>query len=281
MDKKDFDNFFEPYSKSVDDVDANSAFWRLSDQIIFDLINREALSIAKSGDVIFDAGGGTGRWIEKMSHKTEANFILFDKSKHMLDVAEKRISRANLESRVKIIEGDLAKMSNIPNNSVDYVTSIYSPISFIYDYKDAFSELNRILKPNGKILIMAHNYHNAISSQLNNSLADIVQISDLCKSRMVKWAPHVPPLVSFSKETIEQELKDAGFLIDKTYGIFVYVQPGFEDFNPKNEGVSKISKYLEITDNFNKIYEIEMAVNSYPSLVNRSMNLLSVGVKYG
>ena len=65
----------------------------------------------------------------------------------------------------------------------------------------------------------------------------------------------------------------------KTYGVPVFVQPGSEDFDPENRKKSKISKYLEDKDFFEKIFDLEMKYNSQPSIVNRGMNILAVAFK--
>jgi hypothetical protein len=59
----------------------------------------------------------------------------------------------------------------------------------------------------------------------------------------------------------------------------VFVQPGPEDFNQNNEGISRISKYLENQNNFDKIFKIEMLFNSLDTVANRGMNIFSLASK--
>lgn len=60
MDKKEFDIFFKPYSKNVDNAN-RYGFWKLSDALIAQII-KENISIEINEDtVILDAGVGTGR----------------------------------------------------------------------------------------------------------------------------------------------------------------------------------------------------------------------------
>lgn len=279
MDDIAFKNFFEPYSKNVDQVDTNSAFWKLSDKIIFEIIKQNILVNTSKDTVLFDAGGGTGRWIVKMSKNTDIPFILYDRSTDMLEKAKSNIEEANIQDRVRIMHGDLTDIKEQKTESVDYIVSIYSPISFIYDNKKAFSEMFRILKKGGKILIMGHGYYNALFSKINNYNAPKEELQRLHDAYRVKWAPHVPELITYSKESMELNLMDAGFTIGKTFGIPIFVQPGPEDFNPANEGVSRISKYLEDVNNFNQIFEIEMASNSLPTVANRGMNIFTLAIK--
>ncbi len=279
MKKEVFDNFFKPYSENVDQVDLNSAFWRLSDKIILEIIKKEILINSNKESVIMDAGGGTGRWIIKMSKETDSKFVLYDRSEDMLLKAKTNISVDGIENRTEIINGDLTDIKEITDSSIDYIVSIYSPISFIYENEKAFKELYRVLKPNGKILIMGHGLYNALYSKINNYNATAEEIKKLNEEHIVKWSPHVPDLIAYSKESMEDNLNKSGFTIDKTYGIPVFVQPGSEDFNSNNEGVSRISKYLENEKNFNQVFEIEMASNSLPTVANRGMNIFTLATK--
>jgi ubiquinone/menaquinone biosynthesis C-methylase UbiE len=99
-----------------------------------------------------------------------------------------------------IIKGDLKNMVNVESESVDYIVSIYSPISFIYEKEKAFSELYRVLKRGGKAIIMGHSFYNALASKINNYHAKVKELEKLDSRKIVKWGEHVPELDVFSKE---------------------------------------------------------------------------------
>ena len=160
-----------------------------------------------------------------------------------------------------------------------YIISIYSPISFIHEKEKAFNEMFRVLKRGGKIMIMGHGFYNAIFSKINNYFAQAEELGALDSEHTIKWGKHVPKLNVFSRETIENDLKQAGFVVDKTYGVPVFVQPGQEDFDPENIKKSKISRALEKEDFFKKVFEIEMKYNNHASIANRGMNIFSVAFK--
>ncbi|MBM3255960.1 MAG: class I SAM-dependent methyltransferase [Candidatus Moranbacteria bacterium] len=277
--KEEFIKFFKPYSQNVDIAD-NSAFWKLSDAIIRKIIlkNIPAKSI-KENDIIMDAGGGTGRWVCKLSQDYKCRFILYDLSDDMLEKAKKNISRSDIQQRVTVTKGDLTNINQIETGSVDCIISIYSPISFIYDKEKATKEMYRVLKKGGVIIIMGHGYYNALYSKMNNYFASIEEIGNIEKDYTVKWANHVPFLNVFSKESMEKLLSNAGFKIEKTYGIPVFIQPGLEDFDPKNKQRSQISKALENKKYFKNAFKIEMAHNSKPTVVNRGMNIFTAARK--
>lgn len=278
MTKKEFNNFFRPYSKNVDNANKHG-FWKLSDALITQIIKNNIPVAIDGKAVILDAGGGTGRWVCDLSKIYKSKFVVYDMSRDMLEKAKWNIKNANIENRVKLIEGDLRNMKSLESESVDYIVSIYSPISFIYEKEKAFSELFRVLKRGGKIIIMCHGFYNALASKINNYCADTKELEVLSNEQIVKWGEHVPKLNVFSKEIIESDLKQVGFSLGKTYGVPVFTQPGPEDFDPENTTKSKISTALENEDFFNKIFELEMKYNSQPTIANRGMNMFAVAVK--
>ena len=279
MQKKIFDTFFNPYAKTVDKASSVSAFWQLSDEIITEIIRREIAPYCTDLSLTMDAGGGTGRLAIKLSEVLKGKLVVFDRSADMLTKASENIGKSNVSDRINIVEGDLTQIDDFADNSVDNIVSIYSPLSFIYEQGKAAKELFRILKPVGRILIMSHSYHNALAAKINNYRADAKELQKLANEQRVKWAPHVPELVTHSKESIEKLFSDAGFQIQKTYGVPVFVQPGPEDFDQENEKKSAVSEYLENHDVFKSVFEIEMRFNANETVANRGMNMFMLAEK--
>ena len=279
MKKEIFDSFFNPYAKTVDKAVNVSAFWRLSDTIISEIIRREVAPYCTNESLTMDAGGGTGRWAVKLCKILNGRIVVFDRSVDMLAKARRNIDDGGVSDRVGIVEGDLVNMEQFEECSVDNILSIYSPLSFIYKQDKAARELFRILKPGGRILVMCHGYFNALSSKINNYKAGVEELRGLTETFRVKWAPHVPELVTHSKYSIEKLFSDAGFKILKTYGVPVFVQPEPEDFDPDNERRSRISEYLENSDIFAAIFELEMRFNADYTVSNRGMNIFVLAEK--
>lgn len=278
MNPEEFNNFFKPYSQNVDSA-KNLGFWKLSDDLITEIIKKHISTDISSEQVILDAGGGTGRWICDLSKIYNSKFVLYDLSKDMLEVAKKNITKAGVENRVTIVQGNLTDMSQIEGESIDNIVSIYSPISFVYEKEKAISELHRVLKKGGKLIIMGHGYYNAIDSKINNYGSEPSELEELVSNEQVKWGIHVPKLNVFSQETMDVMLKDSGFNIERNYGVPVFVRPGVEDWDSTNSQKSNISKRLEDQEFYNKVFELEMKFNSLPESVNRGMNIFTVAVK--
>jgi len=277
MRQEEFDSFFSSYSKNVDKAE-RQGFWRLSDVIVESLIRTYMSAVDKDGTIL-DAGGGTARWACRLAPRTEANFIVYDKSRDMLEQAARNISASGLSQRIKLVRGEAEDMAEIPSGSVDFIYSTYGVISFIGDIDKAFSEFYRILKPGGVVLVMGHGFGNSLSSKINNYVAPADEIGWMTASANVKWADYVPVLKTFSRESLRDALSTAGFKPEKEFGVPVFVQPGAEDFDPNNERISKISAALADESLFKQVYDTEMAFNSHPNMVDRGVNVIAVGRK--
>jgi ubiquinone/menaquinone biosynthesis C-methylase UbiE len=276
MNKNLFKKFFQDYSKNVDN--ANSQFfWRLSDDIILSIIAKYIKNSSAKNSTILDAGGGTGRWVGMMSQKYKSKLILYDLSEDMLNVARNKKSLRDIGDRLEIIQGDIQDMSKVESSSVDYITSIYNPVSFVKSPILFFKEVKRILKRGGIAMIMGQGFTNAIASKINNYLADAKELAVLAKNEKVKWSSNLAPLHVFSKQSIENLAFKAGLKIVKTYGVPVFLQPGPEDFDSQNKQRSRVSTKLESDKTFYKaVYDLEMKHNANGSMVNRGMNLMLV-----
>ena len=276
MSKKEFKNFYKDYAKNVDRFD-EAYFWKLSDSIIKNILLKE---IQKGQNLhILDAGGGTARWSIMLSEKIKAKYLVYDLSEDMLRVAKANIIKANKKYLIRVKRGDLENMSDIKDNTFDYIFSIYNVFSFITNISKVLSEIYRVLKPGGKIMIMGQGKFNAISSKISISHSYGDDLDSVVYKNKVKWKDSVPILNMFSKESLERYLENAGFTVLRSYGIPIFTVPGSEDFTFPYKKMSEISKVLENKDFFNRVLEIEMKFNNIPSLVNRGMNIMSVGTK--
>lgn len=274
--RKEFKDFYKEYSKNVDQFD-EAYFWKLSDAIIKTILLKE---IKKSRNLyILDAGGGTARWSILLSKEINAKYLVYDLSEDMLKKARFNIKKANKEQLIKVKKGDLENMSDIQDSTFDYIITIYNTLSFITNVEKALSEMYRVLKLSGKLMIMGQGKFNAIAEKINSLHYSENDLDLVINEDKVKWKESVPMLNVFSKESLERFLRRAGFDVLRSYGIPIFTVPGSEDFTFPYEKISEISKALENQEFFDKVLEIEMKFNDIPSLVNRGMNIMSVGIK--
>lgn len=274
-----FNTFFKDYSVNVDQFD-NQYFWKLSDKIIETIIRNVIGFRINENSTILDAGGWTGRWIVKLSKKYKCNFVLYDLSDPMLIVANKKKELQKLGDKFMSINGNLENMSKVKSDSIDYIISIYNPLSFVDYPSKVFSEFNRILKKDGVAMVMGQGYYNALYSKINNYIADSKELNELYKNTEVAWNKNIPKLKVFTKESLEKFVVKSGLTPIKSYGIPVFIQPQSEDFGSIIESKGSLSSKLEKDPKFFKtVYDIEMAFNSQESVVNRGMNIMIVAKK--
>lgn len=277
MNEDEFQTFFKQYSQNVDNAE-NIGFWKLSDAIV----ERVCLQLAAQHGAIktvFDAGGGTGRWIERLSRSLSAEFVLFDRSVDMLEKARQRFERLGLSERVSLMQGDLENLQNVQTESADLVISTYGVISFLSDPKSAFANIARTLRPGGIVMVMGHGFHNSLYSKIMNYRADSNELERMVETSQVKWASHVPWLRTYSQESLRALLEGAGLSFVKSFGVPVFMQPGPEDFDPENKLVSTVSQSLLDPSFFKSALELEMQFNSSPEVVNRGVNIIGVARK--
>lgn len=151
--------------------------------------------------VIVDFGCGNGQIIKEMELvNPEATYIGLDISEKALEQARKILPDYKF---YKIEDGGRFPLDD---NSVDFVFSS-EVIEHIYDTENAFSEITRILKPGGKLLLTTP-YHGLIKNIL------IVLFVFDCHFNPI--GPHVR---FFSKKSLFNLLKKNAFNVEK-YGYY-------------------------------------------------------------
>ena len=120
------------------------------------LINqyREVASLLKpqSGETILDAGCGVGGGSLWLREQTSANYVGITTSKKQLEMAKINAKKRELEAGIKFLERDFFD-TKFANEEFDKIFAIES---FCYSYPHPaklYSEMYRILKPGGKLVI--------------------------------------------------------------------------------------------------------------------------------
>lgn len=109
-----------------------------------DLINSYSKPTNDTPPNILDAGCGEGYYMSNLNQKLNenCNFLGFDISKYAIQLAARKYKEMSFF---------VASIKQIPvqSETIDYIVSIFSPIGE--------SEFNRVLKPEGKIIIVSPN----------------------------------------------------------------------------------------------------------------------------
>jgi ubiquinone/menaquinone biosynthesis C-methylase UbiE len=110
-----------------------------------------ALLELKKGDIVADLGSGNGFFTVPIAQKTETTVYAVDIEPKMLD-GLKAYARKEGVTTIRPIVSDLTEMT-ITDQAVD---KIFSSLVMheVTDLEKAIQEMKRILRPNGKLLIL-------------------------------------------------------------------------------------------------------------------------------
>ena len=154
-----------------------------------------SLNMNLSGKQILEGGCGAGYGIEVMSEYFQpSEYFAFDLNKGMVARSQAKVKSKGLP--VKVFQGDITAI-HLPAEKFDAVF-IFTVLHHEKNWRVALSEINRVLKPNGLLLI----------NEINN--------------RSLNWFERYakvyhPKSARFTWKTFRNELAQAGFSILREY----------------------------------------------------------------
>ena len=159
---------------------------------------------------IVDLGCGPGLLSLEISKKIpKARIIGVDPSVKMLETANKNIKQDNFQTRI----GKSDKLP-IENNSVDIVVSRFS-LTYWDKPKDSFTEINRVLKPGGRVVL------EALNKDFSKWRLFLIKIHMFFKGAggdVVRY--HIDAYkTAYSVDSVKKLLTSSGFKITYTEGV--------------------------------------------------------------
>lgn len=141
-------SFYDKEAKIYDDKRFSSIAGKYSDfvhkEIVFNFNN------SWRDKLILDVGCGTGRFSTEIAKKG-AKVLALDFSNAMLNILEQKSASLGLEEKIYPIRAD-ARAIPIKEASVDGCICI-NFIQLVNSYKEVISEISRVLKPDGILII--------------------------------------------------------------------------------------------------------------------------------
>jgi ubiquinone/menaquinone biosynthesis C-methylase UbiE len=142
--------------------------------------------------VILDVGCGGGKTVNRLAKRVPLGKVFgLDYSADMVEYSKKVNKKLIAEDQVEIVEGSVEKMG-FPDNFFDLVTA-FETYYFWPSFFDAVQEIRRVLKPDGKLLLV------------NEMVKD--GVDDVKRAKMIKQAHvHLIPL-----DEIRAIMQNVGF----------------------------------------------------------------------
>jgi sterol 24-C-methyltransferase len=156
---------------------------------------------AKPSDKILEFGcgyGEIGRQVAKISGADVTGLTMADEE---IEEGGKRVKRAGLEKRCRMVQGNYHDMKMFPDGSFDKVFGIYT-LKYSADLQKAIKEFARVLKPGGRFL----SYEIIITDKYDKENKEHKKIVD-----DISYATCMPPL--WHAQDFRDAAKKAGLML--------------------------------------------------------------------
>ncbi|MCA9083476.1 MAG: methyltransferase domain-containing protein [Planctomycetaceae bacterium] len=167
------------------------------------------------GESVLEIGYGTGHSLVQLAQAVgpSGQVTGVDLSSGMHDVASKRVSEANLQSRVRLLVGEVPPLP-FSDDQFDVVTMSFTlelfPLNVI---PEVLHECRRVLRPGGRLGIV--------------SMAKVPddETESLLEKTYVWMHQHFPHIVDCQPIPLEQLLTEAGFTLSVHERISLFTMP--------------------------------------------------------
>ncbi|MBW6462433.1 MAG: class I SAM-dependent methyltransferase [DPANN group archaeon] len=268
-------DYFAKKANHYDDVDGQ-LYWELSDDILWYILKKEILSKFSKTFNLLDAGGGTARWSLKILEHTNCIAEVFDISENMLAVADKKIREKKLNSRVKLIEGNLDKFETFSKTKFDLIISMNNVFSFVDSPKNALSNIVKVTNKGGLIVLMVANKYHALYFNIQRNALE--QLDMNLNESYVKFTEEVPKMHTYTPKSLKKLCTSVGIKPLKILGFPVTIYPGTEETKIFGN-TKKLETILSNKKNYNKILEIEKKVCLEDETASRGNMLLLIAMR--
>lgn len=266
--------YFKAKADRYDEVD-KQFYWRLSDKLVWHLLDDNVLSKLPKDFNFLDAGGGTGRWSKKiLQNYPHSRGTIYDISPEMLKQAEmKRVN--GLEDRLTLIQGSIEDLK-IENDIFDLSFTFHNVLGFVENPKRAVSEMQRSTVNGGYIVSIVPNlYHNIF---FNISLGNIDSAEEYLKTNKGKFTKDMPYIHLFTPESIGQIYNDLNIGSVSIFGFPVAIYPGYQETQISGS-TEKLKDLLSNEQVFDRVFSIEKNLSSRADSSSRGNNIFIIGRK--
>jgi SAM-dependent methyltransferase len=227
-DRADVLSYFAEKAIHYDAVD-QQPYWRLSDELLWWLLETQIFKALGPAPRILDAGGGTGRWaIRVLQAIPGAHLTLADLSPDMMAVAAKKAAALGLENRLRLLRCDLNDLGDVLSGErFDLCISFHNVLGFLADPDYTVRSLAALLVPGGQLaLVVPNRYHAAWFNLQTGNLTDAIAAIDENRSR---FTGNMPYLKLFTPKQLSTMIDKCGLQLRLLAGFPVLLYPGFDE----------------------------------------------------
>ena len=246
-------------------------YWRLSDALLWWLL-RPYVEALQPGFTLLDAGGGTGRWTDRiMRFREDGRATLFDMSSEMVEVAVEKARLRGYADRLTTVIDDLATLDDSASGSpFDLVTCFHNVIGFVPDPADTLRRIHDVLRPGAALALVTPSlYHLAYFNIANG---DVDEAARAVASGRGRFVSDMPEIQLFRPRELQALLEDLGFDVERMTGFPCLIYPEFAETRLRGT-TGWIATLLDDADTFQTIYELEQAVVQSSDIAARGNNI--------
>ncbi len=267
--------YFKDKASGYDLVEGQ-VYWRLSDQLLWHIFDKRALSRLAESFRFLDAGGGTGRWSEKVLRNYKSSMgMIYDLSSDMLEQSEQK-RKNGLEKKLELRQGSIESMNDIDDETFDLTFSFHNVLGFVNSPQEAIKEMVRVTKKGGYVVsVVPNQYHCIFFNLMLGRVNEAVHASDEGKGRFTLDMPYMH---LFTPQNLKEFYQKAGLEDVNVLGFPVTVYPGMQETQISGS-TERIANLLENSDNYDNIYKLEEQLSSKGEVAARGNNLFAIGIK--
>lgn len=253
--------YFDDKSSSYDNQ-IKKPFWYFCDELIWEKLYEELLSMNKKKFSVIDLGGGTGAWAQKIkTHFPQAAITIVDQSESMLSIAKENLSEYD---DIKFIKGDILEQNM--TETFDVCLCIYVSM-FIKKQSELFQQLSKNCHRDSKIIFVGQNINHTVSMLVSNN--QVEEAVKLLKLGHAKITDHHPILYFLSRDDIISLSQKYNLKIDNLGSFPKFCRVGVrEKITSFNYSISDVLRKKANFDllkglEYNKLWEDNLDVGMY------------------
>jgi SAM-dependent methyltransferase len=275
--EQDVVSYFRNKAEDYDKVD-DQVYWRLSDRLLDAVLRAKILSALPAEFRFLDAGGGTGRWTERLlEHAPKSRGILFDLCVEMSAKARERALRRAFTERLSVVNGRLEDAARVLGDQrFELVFNFHNVLGFVQDALGVVAQLANLLAPGGLLVSFVPNLYHAIFFNILVGHIDEAAIArQMGRGRFTKDMPYMN---LFTPKGMGELCAQNGLDVIVSTGFPTLIYPGMKETQLFGSTQS-IDGILSDPDLFERVFELERWALEQPDIAARGNNLFVVGKK--